>query len=470
MSTHISGFMRPSALYAFGILWPLNWAVLLTTLLFFIATPAVFVMFFCRYSKAPFQRSFFALYLLLFVPLSLISLSLHLSSLPALLLEVLLLTLCGHHFCHGQMRSSDLFPIQKNKQIAWLRSLTIAILILTVHCVCHGILQVFFFWFIVKIPPSWMLLFTVADPLQELLQTLLLLFLLTLIHKHFSSVLEEGNPLVPSILIIPLFYISLVERTIRNSLYGDTIIFDSEQGICFPVVNHAEILILQLFAFLCLFLTLAACQMAQKALRHQQALQILEQQRQAQETYLQETQLRYEQTRSFRHDIRNHLAVLSGLLEQEHTEHARRYLADLRQLSSSLAAPVNTGNAAADALLGSKLALAAQAEIPVFCDLTLPKEAPVSDIDWCILLANAVDNAIHANQQLPSQLRHIHLSGTRKGNFFLLTVENPCQESLVRPSPGIGLSNIKAVMEKYQGKTELSVKDGQFHLQLLFCF
>lgn len=454
-----------------GISWLLSWPVLSANLLFFCVRPALFVIFFRRFSGSSFRRGFLALYL----PLSALSyffyMALGLSGLPGLLFDVLLLTLCGYFFCCRLAAPAVSLSSLPNKRTAWLQALIISILIFAVNDVCHGILKLFSFWIAVHTPLSWSLLNMSLDTLQVLFQNLLFFFSLLVIHRNFYPDLKKGHSLVFAILAVPLLYISLVERTIQDSLYGNTIIFNTDEGICFPVVDHAGILFLQLFAYLCLFLTLAACQHVQKELHHQQILQILEQQRQSQESYIQETHLRYEQTRSFRHDIRNHLTVLEELLNQKDMEHAHQYLLDLKLISSALSAPVNTGNAVVNALLRSKLTLAGQADIPVICELTLPNPNPVSDIDWCILLANAIDNAIKANELLPAGRRHLSLSATQKGNFFLLSIENPCQtKDSHNPSPGIGLSNIQAVMEKYQGKTDITFQNGSFRLQLLFCF
>ncbi len=90
-------------------------------------------------------------------------------------------------------------------------------------------------------------------------------------------------------------------------------------------------------------------------------------------------------------------------------------------------------------------------------------------MDWCILLSNALDNAIKACQEVPEEERYIHMSSRKKGNFYLLTVENSCSRELEKaPEDGIGLSNIRAVAEKNHGTVENTAFDGTYRLQLLF--
>ncbi len=115
------------------------------------------------------------------------------------------------------------------------------------------------------------------------------------------------------------------------------------------------------------------------------------------------------------------------------------------------------------------ISLARQAGIHVECELKIPAFLNISDIDWCILLANGVDNAIKATRSLPPDQGYLQIWGKQKGNFFLLTMTNSCSLDLVKPpKEGIGLSNIRAVMEKYNGTVKLSMEEGEFRLSLLF--
>ena len=109
--------------------------------------------------------------------------------------------------------------------------------------------------------------------------------------------------------------------------------------------------------------------------------------------------------------------VLEKLLGDGREEEARSYLSQLKEVEESLSWEVSTGNAAADALLGSKLALARQEGIRVVCDLKLPVKSGIKDMDWCMILANAMDNAIKACRKVDIGQRYLRLEGKRKGNF-----------------------------------------------------
>jgi sensor histidine kinase YesM len=161
--------------------------------------------------------------------------------------------------------------------------------------------------------------------------------------------------------------------------------------------------------------------------------------------------------------------VLSRLIAEGQTEEAGRYLADLGELASGLSWQAQTGNAAVDALLGSKLSAARQKGIQVFCDVKIPKHSNVKDLDWCILLSNGLDNSIKACENLDEESRYLKVETRKKGNFYLILMENKCDRELKRvPEDGTGLSNIRAVMEKYHGRVENEVSEGLYRLKLLF--
>ena len=310
-----------------------------------------------------------------------------------------------------------------------------------------------------------------GDGVRELLKALGILALFFAVLKIFGKTIEEAKGKVLVWLTVPVFFISMVERIIQVSLYGDSLVFDTVSGEYGALIEirHGEMLFLQVFAGLCLFLTLFVCERLVKIFQEIQKVQLLEQQAKVQEIYVQEAALRYQQTRGFRHDISNHLGVLSRLIAEGQTEEAGRYLADLGELASGLSWQAQTGNAAVDALLGSKLSAARQKGIQVFCDVKIPKHSNVKDLDWCILLSNGLDNSIKACENLDEESRYLKVETRKKGNFYLILMENKCDRELKRvPEDGTGLSNIRAVMEKYHGRVENEVSEGLYRLKLLF--
>ena len=151
-----------------------------------------------------------------------------------------------------------------------------------------------------------------SDGVRELLKTAAVLVLLGGMGKRFGRVVEEGDKKVLGWMTVPMFFIALVERIIRHSIYGDTLVADRVLGTVGGIidVDHGEMLFVQVFACICLFLALFAYEKILDVFRDTEKLRMVRQQAMAQEIYIREAAVRYRQTRSFRHDIKNHLMVV----------------------------------------------------------------------------------------------------------------------------------------------------------------
>ncbi len=229
------------------------------------------------------------------------------------------------------------------------------------------------------------------------------------------------------------------------------------------VGKHSTLLLLQVMGLAALLCTLYAYRQLCQGFQAQAELQSLTQAAHMQKVYIAEAQARYERTKSFRHDIKNHLSVLDGLLRSGKLEEGREYLKKLETVSEALSFPYQTGNPVVDILLGEKLGLAK--EIATEVSLILPKPCGIDDFDLCVLFANALDNAIIACRSSDGP-KIIRISGKRQGDFYMLAFENTCSDEPL-PPVGTGLSNIKAVAEKYHGAMLTEKNEGKFYLCVL---
>ena len=229
------------------------------------------------------------------------------------------------------------------------------------------------------------------------------------------------------------------------------------------VGKHGTLFFLQITGLAALLCTLYAYRQLCRGFQAQVELQSLTQAAQAQKVYIAEARARYEQTKSFRHDIKNHLSVLDGLLKNEKLDEGREYLKKLETVSEALSFPYQTGNQVVDILLGEKLGLAK--EITAEVSLVLPNPCGIDDFDLCVLFANVLDNAITACRAQDGA-KSIRISGKRQGDFYMLTFENTCSQEPLPPA-GTGLSNIRVVAEKYHGAVLTEKTGGRFSLNVL---
>lgn len=285
-----------------------------------------------------------------------------------------------------------------------------------------------------------------------------------LIYRYFTYSAEESNPSV-HVILIPLFLIFLLSEFMNHTVYGNTII--RNRSINILNLNNLQVLVIQIFSISSLFCMLYVYKKLASGFKMSARVRSLEQERHYQNQYVLEAKSRYENTRAFRHDVKNHLSVVHGLLAKGEIAEAEKYLEDMETLTNELSFPCCTGNQILDILLGNKLGLAKAQGISILCSLELPHPCLISDMDFCIIFSNALDNAIHACEKVPENAeKYIHVSGRRQGALILFEIKNSYYGEQCYKM-GTGLSNIKSVCEKYNGAVSISCADGNFCLSLL---
>lgn len=305
----------------------------------------------------------------------------------------------------------------------------------------------------------------IGSPLLYLLLfAMLVLFFILCIFCYYAALklmswTEDKQTPYIGLLLFPGLFFFAAELYILHSAYS----FFAPSVSLEEIGKHSVLLFLQILGLAAMLCTLYAYRYLCQGLHAQSELRSLSQASEAQKIYIKEARQRYEQTRSFRHDIRNHLSVLDGLLRNGKTDEGREYLKKLEAVSGALSFPYQTGNAVVDILLGEKLGLAEGVSADV--SLVLPSPCGIDDFDLCVIFANALDNAITACRS-GNETQSIRISGKQQGDFYMLIFENTCPDEPM-PLAGTGLSNIKAAAEKYHGAVLTEKSNGQFSLNVL---
>lgn len=178
------------------------------------------------------------------------------------------------------------------------------------------------------------------------------------------------------------------------------------------------------------------------------------------------------------HDLKNILLYLEQSSDQEAVRaHIKQILNEVQPYEQMTA----TGNETVDILLGEKLARCQQAHIA--CTITMDGRLLdfIQPIDLCVIVGNAMDNAIEACSALPDpDARALSVRCQKRGSFVVLNFRNACIQRLLpegalprttkpdEENHGFGLASIRSAAEKYGGQMSLRAEDGEFVLTLLF--
>lgn len=193
------------------------------------------------------------------------------------------------------------------------------------------------------------------------------------------------------------------------------------------------------------------------------------------EVYYQGLQQQERQVRQLRHDMRNHLTVIQGLLERGDTQGAVGYLEQLAGSQALQGVRRFCDNEAANVVLSAKAEAMEQARITADFAVSIPKDLPVADTDLAALLGNALDNAIEGVQN--AAVKKIILRCRADKGLLMLRLENPVGGEVNpdlsttktdKSSHGFGIPGMREIAERYGGTLNVSVKDGKF--ELVVCF
>lgn len=178
---------------------------------------------------------------------------------------------------------------------------------------------------------------------------------------------------------------------------------------------------------------------------------------------------------SYRHDMRHHFALLQGLASKEHIEGIKEYLQTAQSDMDAITPTRFCGNETVNLILSAFAAKAEQGSIMLTVDAKLPDLLPFRDTELCSLLSNALENAIHACEQIPdSNKRIIRLRMYSKNNKLCIDLHNSYQAEPIfqqglpvskEQGHGFGTKSMIHIVEKHGGVFQFSVKDGWFIFQ-----
>lgn len=180
------------------------------------------------------------------------------------------------------------------------------------------------------------------------------------------------------------------------------------------------------------------------------------------------------------HDLNNHLNVLYQLLEEGKTGDAQAYIKEISKPILQLSKTVWTGIDVVDVVLNSKLQKMQELGIASDINVEFPQHSNILPNDLCTILANLLDNAIEAVDQLETD-RNITITIRRVNYFLFIRVVNPCssvQQLAAIPATtkenkslhGWGLKNVCDAVDKYSGTVEFNNDNGKFTANVMLSF
>lgn len=179
----------------------------------------------------------------------------------------------------------------------------------------------------------------------------------------------------------------------------------------------------------------------------------------------------------YRHDLRHHLQYVSACIENGQPQQAKAYISGICERIEAQKVRRYCENETVNLILSSFAGRAEKEGLHMEVEGSLPNELETADSDLCVILSNALENAIHACLPLAAEgasctiaVRFYH-----RGHRVFLQVSNPCRGEVRfqdgvpvtdTPGHGLGVQSICAVVRRHGGVCSFLLEDGQFILRL----
>ena len=180
----------------------------------------------------------------------------------------------------------------------------------------------------------------------------------------------------------------------------------------------------------------------------------------------------YLNMRGFRHDYHSHIQAIKAHVCNNQINELTSYLNQLETDLTSIDSYIKSGNVMIDAILNSKLTIAQNNDIPFSCKAICPDYLTIKETDLCVILGNALDNAIEAciiDDRVDKFLR-IYIAVNKQQLY--ISIQNSAikqmnfnQKNYIsskKGNHGLGLKRLKHTINKYDGYLNLQNEEGVF--------
>ena len=177
-----------------------------------------------------------------------------------------------------------------------------------------------------------------------------------------------------------------------------------------------------------------------------------------------------------RHNLRHRLSGIDVMLQKGEVEEARNYIRSSLETMVTTTDEKYSKNAVLDAIFSYYFKMAEDRGIVVEHSLQVPDPLPVEDAELSVVIANALENAIHACEKLAPDVRFIKCRCIEHPQFMLqfsnsfdgkISLDEQGVPVNEEKDHGIGTRSIRAFCEKHNALVDYKIEDGIFALRIV---
>lgn len=182
-------------------------------------------------------------------------------------------------------------------------------------------------------------------------------------------------------------------------------------------------------------------------------------------------------TKTFQHDLKNKLVPIYNRAQEENNLQLIEEIETISDFCKIENEYAKSGNATIDSVINFKLQRAISENIKIFCNILIPANFKMSDIDIANILGNIVDNAVEGVLGI-SEDRWIKIDIKYTKGRLIFQISNSFDGVVIKKGEkiitkkkdkknhGIGLESIKHTLKKYNGCINMDYSDKNFNTKV----
>lgn len=180
-------------------------------------------------------------------------------------------------------------------------------------------------------------------------------------------------------------------------------------------------------------------------------------------------------TRVFRHDMRHHLSLILHLLEEDQIREAKTYIQENLRTIDSFTPKKYCNMKILNLLLSHFAGRAEETGADYQVEIKLPEKLPLSNMEICTLVSNALENAFDAAENMPEGKRMVDVRLREYNRQLVFSVDNSCNDEVIiidnmpqasRNGHGYGTKSILSIAKEHQGMAVFQMENGVFSLMV----
>lgn len=186
----------------------------------------------------------------------------------------------------------------------------------------------------------------------------------------------------------------------------------------------------------------------------------------------------FEKQKQKAHEFKNKILCIDGLVKNQEYGRLKTYVAEISEHLSTEKNVIDSNHAIVNAILNTKYEEAIKKQIIFVFQVNDLSNIWIGDEDLVVLLSNLLNNAIEACEKCKDN-KKIQLKFVMEENAIVLSVKNTYTEPVIyekneiktsKSMPeehGVGIKNIKKIVEKYEGSYTIQNDDREFLFSIL---